>query len=133
MKLSLLLGTAAVAAISITPLYAQDAGPSARESDAQRFPADGQVVVVNKFTGLVTIKTQKIPGLEGRNMTVWYAPKDTAALNALKEGEKVKGEIVVSGSDTHMENVTPAGKSTSDDAGRKTDSGKKAKSGKSKS
>ena len=112
MKLSLLLCAAGAAAISFTPLYAQDAGPSVREGEAQRVPVKGEITVVNKFTGVVSVKTQQIPGLEGKSMTVWYAPKDTAEINALKEGEQIKGELVVSGSDTHLENVAPTGKSS---------------------
>jgi Cu/Ag efflux protein CusF len=68
----------------------------------------GQVTSINHFTGKVTIKTEEIPGLEGKNMTVTYAPKDTMALKSLHEGDHVKGDLVISGSDTHMENVVAA-------------------------
>jgi len=119
MKLSLLLCAAGLAAVSFTPLYAQDAGPSVREGESQRVPVNGEITVVNKFTGVVSVKTQQIPGLEGKSMTVWYAPKDTAEINALKEGQHVKGDLVISGSDTHMENVTAKSSSPKTDSAKK--------------
>ena len=110
--ISTLAMAAALIGASTLPLAAQGA------ASAQRRAVTGQVTAINHFTGKVTIRTQEIPGLEGKSMTVAYTPKDSAALAALHEGDHVKGDLVVKGSDTHMENVVATGTTRSDTAKR---------------
>jgi Cu/Ag efflux protein CusF len=105
MKAASLFVAALIAVSGAVPLLAQGAKPA----EAKRYKATGQITVVNQMTGQVTIKTTEIPGLEGKTMTVAYMPKDKAALARLHEGEKVVGDLVVTGLDTYMENVRPAG------------------------
>ena len=116
---SVALATAFIA-LSAVSLNAQG-GPSVT---VQRQPISGQITAINHFTGQVTVRTQEIPGLEGKSMTVAYMPPDAAALKALQEGDHVKGELVIEGSDTHMENVVAVG-TTKNDTVEKTPTGKK--------
>jgi Cu/Ag efflux protein CusF len=101
---SLFLAAALIAVWGTAPLLAQGG-----KAETKRYKATGQVTVINEFTGQVTIKTTEIPGLEGKTMTVAYMPKDKTSLAKLKEGDKVVGDLVVTGLDTYMENVKPAG------------------------
>src|SRR4051812_24999282 len=104
-SLSTLAVAAAFIAVSAVSLHAQG-GPSVT---THRQEVSGQVTAINRFTGQVTIRTQEIPGLEGKSMTVAYPAPDTTALKALHEGDHVRGELVIEGSDTHMENVVAIG------------------------
>ena len=109
------LALAAATVCFAGPLAAQ--GPS--ETPPSRHSVNGQITVINHFSGKVTIKTEDIPGLEGKSMTVGYTPKDTMALKSLHEGDHVKGDLIISGSDTHMENVVAVG-TTKHDTAKKT-------------
>ena len=40
-------------------------------------------------------------------MTVAFVAKDSAQLAKFKEGQEIKGDLVVSQLDTYLENVTP--------------------------
>ena len=94
----------ALIAVSGAPAFAQQAKQAGQ---GKRYPVEGKVTVVNNFTRQVTVQTKEIPGLEGKTMTVAFVAKDSAHLARFKEGEEVKGELVVSQLDTYLENVTP--------------------------
>ena len=96
-----------IASTGMSPALAQQAKQGAGQG--KRYPVEGKVTVVNNFTRQVTVQTKEIPGLEGKTLTVAFVAKDSTQLAKFKEGEEVKGDLVVSQLDTYLENVTPKG------------------------
>ena len=94
-----------IAASGIAPAFAQQAKQGGGQG--KRYEVEGKITVVNNFTRQVTVQTKEIPGLEGKTMTVAFVAKDSAQLAKFKEGQEIKGDLVVSQLDTYLENVTP--------------------------
>ena len=103
---SMAFAIALIAASGLAPAYAQGA-----KADGKAKQIQGEVVSVNSFTGQITVKTSELPGMEGKSTIVPYVTKDAAILKKFKEGDKVVGDLVSKGNDTHLENLALAKKS----------------------
>ncbi len=91
---AMLTGTAAVHALSHTgtPMAASDAkkeGATASSADVADM-ADGEVRKVDKDTKKITIKHGMIKNLDMPGMTMVFQVKDSALLDKVKAGDKIR-------------------------------------------
>src|SRR5260370_40716140 len=98
---SVAFAVALIAALSTAPQFAK----AAKKDAAKGKKIEGTVVSVNSFTGQVTISTNDVPGMGGKPATVAFVTMDAATIKKFKEGDKVVGDLVTKGNDTHVENL----------------------------
>jgi Cu(I)/Ag(I) efflux system protein CusF len=84
------------------------AATPAKPAAAATALTDGEVRVVDKAAGKITIKHGAIPRLDMPPMTMAYLAKDKSMLDQLKPGDKIRFEAVVAGNEftlTRLEQV----------------------------
>ena len=85
-------------------LFASLAG-ACQSAPEKHYPLQGEVISVEPQRGTVTLKHGEIPGLMPA-MTMSYAAGDPAQLEALKPGDKISADLVVSDSKGRLEKIT---------------------------
>ena len=70
----------------------------------KHYPLQGEVISVEPQRGTVTLKHGEIPGLMPA-MTMNYVVGDPAQLGALKPGDKISADLVVSDSKGRLEKI----------------------------
>lgn len=80
-----------------------------RPSPTSRFPLEGQALAVRPGVGEVVIKHGDVPGLMP-SMVMPFRVRDAAALSRVTAGDFVTATLVVSGTDTWLEQLAPTGR-----------------------
>jgi protein SCO1/2 len=75
-----------------------------QSAPAKRYPLQGEVISVDTSKKLLTVKHGEIAGLMPA-MTMSYAVANEKEIEALKPGDKISAELVVSDNVGRMENI----------------------------
>jgi Cu/Ag efflux protein CusF len=79
---------------------------------AKRYPIQGEVISVDAPKKLLTVKHGEIPGLMPA-MTMGYTVASEKEIEALKPGDKISAELVVSDNVGRLENIVAQPKTDS--------------------
>jgi protein SCO1/2 len=85
-------------------VFAASCGNSAKQM-GQRYHMEGTVVTVDRQNQELEVNHKEIPGFMGA-MTMPYPVKTPFVLNQVSVGDQIKADVVVSGSQYWLENVT---------------------------
>jgi|SRR5579863_5355281 len=77
-----------------------------QSAPAKRYPLQGEVISVDAPKKLLTVKHGDIPGLMSA-MTMSYAVANEKEIKALKPGDKISAELVVSDNLARLEKIVP--------------------------
>jgi protein SCO1/2 len=84
---------------------AQPAASSApAAAEAKRYHLEGTVVSIDRQQKRVIVDGKDIPGFMAA-MTMPYPVVDNQTLNRVKPGDQITADVVVAGSDAHLDNV----------------------------
>jgi protein SCO1/2 len=75
----------------------------------KRYPIQGEVISVDAPKKLLTVKHGEIPGLMPA-MTMGYAVADEKEIEALRPGDKISAELVVSDNAGRLEKIALVGR-----------------------
>lgn len=102
----------AITCVLALPVFAQSAAPHAHGAPAAKAASsemyEGQVRRVNKETRRVTLAHGPMKALDMPAMTMAFPVKDPALLANLKEGDKVRFAVEMSGENLVVTRIEPA-------------------------
>jgi Cu/Ag efflux protein CusF len=102
----------AIACVLVQPAFAQSAAPHAHGAPATKAASsemyEGQVRRVNKDTRRVTLAHGPMKAFDMPAMTMAFPVKDPALLANLKEGDKVRFAVEMSGENLVVTRIEPA-------------------------
>ncbi len=123
----ILSGALLVAVLCLTACGGSSQETAANSKDyfndpVKEYPLEGEIISIDRDNNIAKIRHQAIGDWMGA-MTMDFPVKDAAELDALKEGEPVRGTVYVQGIEYWVGNLSkaPAGSGT---AGAPTDAGK---------
>ncbi len=106
------LAAFAIACVLVQPAFAQSAAPHAHGAPATKAASsemyEGQVRRVNKETRRVTLAHGPMKAFDMPAMTMAFPVKDPALLANLKEGDKVRFAVEMSGENLVVTRIEPA-------------------------